>query len=164
MEFTVIQLAYLAAIIDGEGTISMSDKRIMKRKSRGIRKTNKIYRARVNFSTTVTVCNTDSRLIDWLIANFGGSASYSKQKKENWKQKITWIMPTTRIREILIAALPYFVLKKIQAELMIEARKEFDENQKQRLTSDEVYNRRLEICHLIRLHNQKSLPPCCPSA
>lgn len=164
MEYSIEHLIYLAGIMDGEGTISMCDKRIMKRKSLGIRKTNKVYRARVNFSTTVTVCNTDSRLIEWLINNFGGAASYSKRQKANWKQKITWIMPVKNIAKILTGIIPYLVLKREQAELMIEARKSFDENQRQMLTSDEVYNRRLEICQLIRFHNQRVLPPCCPSA
>jgi hypothetical protein len=164
MEYTIAQIAYLAGILDGEGTISICDKRIMKRKSKGIRKTNKVYRARVNFSTNVTVCNTDPVIIDWLVANFGGSVSYSKRQKTNWKQKITWIMPTAQISIILEKVLPYLVLKKEQAKLMIEARKTFDENQRQLLTSDEVYNRRLEIANLIRLHNKKALRPCCPSA
>lgn len=73
-------------------------------------------------------------------------------------------MPTKRIAEVLSLALPYFVLKTEQAKLMIETRKTFDDNQKQMLTSDEVYNRRLEISKLIRFHNKKNLPPCCPSA
>ena len=164
MEFTIAQLAYLAAIVDGEGTISICDKRIMKRKSKGIRKTNKIYRARINFSTNVSVANTDPRLIDWLVSNFAGNISHTKRQKKHWKPKITWNMPTTRISYLLELAFPYFVLKREQALLMIEARKTFDANPRQLLTSDEVYNRRLEIASLIRFHNKKILPPCCPSA
>lgn len=162
MEYSKESLIYLAGIMDGEGTISMCDKRIMKRKSLGIRKTNKIYRARINFSTTITVCNTDERLMSWLINHFGGAISTSKRQKKNWKQKMTWIMPTTKIIEILDGILPYLVLKKEQAKLMIEIRKTFDQNQRQLLTSDEVYNRRLEVSQLIRFHNQRVLPPCCP--
>ena len=162
MKYSIAQLAYLAGILDGEGTISMSDKRIMKRKSKGIRITNKVYRARINFSTTVTVCNTDIVLMNWLLENFRGSLSFSKRQKDNWKPKITWIMPTKKISYILEQIYPYLVLKKQQAKLMIEARKTFDSNQKQLLTSDEVYNRRLEISQLIRNHNKKILPPCCP--
>ena len=162
MEYNISQLSYLAGIMDGEGTISMCDKRIMKRKSKGIRKTKKVYRARVNFSTTVTICNTDLRLIEWLVANFGGGVSHSKRQHEHWKSKITWIMPIKEISKILTAILPYLVLKKEQATLMIEARKSFDENLRQLQTTDEVYNRRLEICQLIRCHNQRILPPCRP--
>jgi hypothetical protein len=162
MEYTIAQLAYLAGVMDGEGTISMCDKRITKRKSRGIRKTKKVYRARVNFSTTITVANTDPRIMDWLLDNFGGAVSHSKRQHSHWKAKITWIMPTKKITYLLTAIIPYLVLKKEQAHLMIEARKSFDENQKQLLTSDEVYNRRLEISQLIRQHNQRVLPPCCP--
>lgn len=164
MTYSIAQLAYLAGIIDGEGTISICDKRVMKRKSQGIRKTNKVYRARINFSTSVSVANTDPRIIDWLIQNFGGSMSHSKRQEENWRPKITWIMKTTEMVNILTQIVPYLVLKKEQAILMIEARKTFDSNQKQELTSDEVYNRRLEIAQLIRDHNKRILPPCCPSA
>jgi len=71
-------------------------------------------------------------------------------------------MPTTKICEILEGILPYLVLKKEQAKLMIEMRKTFDQNQRQLLTSDEIYQRRLEVCQLIRSHNQRVLPPCCP--
>jgi hypothetical protein len=162
MEHTEAALAYLAGIIDGEGTISMNDKRVMKRKSRGIRQTKKIYRARINFSTIVTVTNTDFRLMEWLIRNFGGSVSTTNRMNPKWRIKCTWIMPTTQISNILQQIIPHLILKREQAKLMVEARKTFDENQKQRLTSDEVYNRRLEIAQLIRDQNQYFLPPCRP--
>ena len=164
MGYTREQLAYFAGIMDGEGTISMSDKRRKKISEKGLRKRNNyIYRARINFSTTVTVCNTDPRIIQWLVNVFGGSVSYSKRQEEHWKQKITWIMPTSKIVEIISQTLPYFVLKREQAILIIEARKTIHCNPKGLQISDEVYNRRLEISKLIRDHNQKKiLPPCCP--
>ena len=164
MTYTIAQLAYLAGIIDGEGTISICDKRVQARKSKGIRKmVIRIYRARINFSTHVTVCNTDPRIMDWLIENFGGSISVSKRQKENWKIKLTWVMPTKLISTLLEAILPFLILKAEQAKLMIEARKTFDENQRALITSDEIYQRRLEICQMIRNHNQRILPPCCPA-
>ena len=120
MDYLKEHLVYLAGIMDGEGTIYMCDKRIMKRKSRGIRKTNKIYRARVNFSTTVTVCNTDERLMSWLIKYFGGAIYISKRQKKNWKQKMTWIMPTKKISKILEGIFPYLnVLLILWALLMM---------------------------------------------
>lgn len=90
MEYQNEKLAYLAGILDGEGTISLCDKRIQKQKSKGIRKmVVRLYRARVNFTTHVTVCNTDPRIMSWLIQNFGGTISTSKRQKQNWNVKYT---------------------------------------------------------------------------
>ena len=55
------KLAYLAGIIDGEGTIVIAK--------------GKIRKGRINhpYSLRLVVMNTDIRLIEWLKENFGGS-------------------------------------------------------------------------------------------
>jgi hypothetical protein len=136
----------------------------MKQKSQNIRKTKKVYRARINFGTNVTIHNTNFRVMRWLSENFGGVIYTRKRQKIHWDRVYTWYMTLSDICSILSQCLPYLVIKKEQAILMIEARKSFDDNQKCLLISDEIYNRRLEIAKLIRLHNKKILPPCFPSA
>lgn len=171
MKYTIDKIAYFAGILDGEGTISMDDKRIGKSKSRGIRKSFRpykgkirIYRARVVFGCHLSICNTDPRIMNWLVQNFGGAISVSKRMHAHWAIKLTWFASCKSICEILEACLPYLILKKDQAILMIEARKNIDANIKREEYPDEIYNRHLEICHLIRSYNKKNLPPCCPSA
>lgn len=170
MEYTVAQIAYFSGILDGEGTISVGDKKISPSKAKGIRKSFRpykgkirIYRARVNFSCHVSVCNTNSRLMDWLVKTFGGFVNVSKRTKVNWSTKMSWHLPCKSICPILEACLPYLNIKSEQARLMIEIRKNIDNNKKREEYSEETYSRHLEIAKLIRFHNQ-NLPPCYPSA
>lgn len=173
MKYTEAQLGYLAGLIDGEGCIHMSDKRISKSKSKGIRRptrpyrgTIRTYRGRVNFTTAVSICNTNFAIIDWLYSNFGGTIhSQKKPGKPHWNLRKTWIMsPANQIKPILEAVLPFIVAKRKQIILLIEARGIIDANTKRLEHSLENYNRLLQISSHIKLLNKKILPPCCPSA
>ena len=106
----IIQLAYAAGIIDGEGSFYIGCNKSLNNK----------------FNSRVYVVNTDIRLIQWLKQTFGG-LTYSRKsiKNQNWKTKYEWILEKSRIDEFCHKILPYLIIKKQHAEIMIKFRKTF---------------------------------------
>lgn len=96
---------YLAGILDGEGCITVSA---------GKRKTC------VNYNPLICVQNTSKQLIDWLQLTFGGQVYLSK--KETAKTRTAWMWRITKKRNIeslLLSVLPYLLVKKNQAKLLL---------------------------------------------
>lgn len=112
----IADIAYLAGIIDGEGTIYIGFD-----KTRG-------------YHLRFYVVNTDKRLIDWLKTTFGGSV-YSRKslKNPNWRRKYEWI--NVNPEDMLPEILPFLKIKKEQAMLAIKFRKTFVKK-KHRLTEE----------------------------
>lgn len=105
------QAAYLAGIIDGEGTFYIGQE----------------VRHPKCFNSRILVVNTDIRLINWLKENCGGLVyTRSNSKNPSWKLKYEWITQKSQILPICEYVLPYLICKKEQAEVMIEFRKTFD--------------------------------------
>lgn len=105
---TVADWARLAAFIDGEGCLSL--------------------RARTNNKSSVgarictpefSVANTDVRLIFWLKKNFGGRAQALAKGPRQQKTCYKWEPKYTQIKDILVGCLPYFIIKREQAEIVI---------------------------------------------
>lgn len=99
-------LAYLAGIIDGEGTISAS----IGKTSNGLNK-------------YLCVFNTNFALISWIMSRFGGTL-HSRTRSDKWKteHQIKWSPKDACI--ILELVLPYLVIKKEQAEILLILHKE----------------------------------------
>ena len=94
------KLAYFVGIFDGEGHIAIE----VHNGKRG----NGQYYARLN------VGNTDKRVIDWLVENYGGySWSKPRKKPHLWKQCYTWIRTIGREHKSLIESMiPYSIIKR----------------------------------------------------
>jgi hypothetical protein len=107
-QWTEAELAYFAGIIDGEGCISLctSKKNVNNR-----------------YGTQVFIGNTDERLIQWIHSRFGGTLGFRKRLKPNQKDLWTVNFSGVTVEPILAAVLPYLVLKREQAALMLEFRK-----------------------------------------
>lgn len=104
------ELAYLAGIVDGEGYLT-------------------VHRHKnCSYSTTLGVTNTDVRMIHWLHQHFGGSSGPTSRRKENprfkpnWKPSWAWRATSSDLDLILRSLIPYLVVKKRQAELVIAYR------------------------------------------
>lgn len=101
------KLAYLAGIIDGEGSVNITY--LEKRRE---------YRMRLY------VVNTDIRLINWLSDNFGGLVYHAKRhtvKHPSWKEKYEWVyIPSKDKVGLLEELLPYMVVKPEQLSIAIE--------------------------------------------
>jgi hypothetical protein len=97
--------AYLAGIIDGEGCITIGA---------GKKETC------INYNAILCVQNTSRKLIDWIQSHFGGQIYLSK--KETDKTKAAWMWRFTKKKDIeliLLAILPYLVVKKEQAKILL---------------------------------------------
>lgn len=145
--WTVAQLAYLAAIIDGEGTFHIGGNRTTKN-------------GFIHYDARVYVVNTCSELIDWLVNNFGG-LRYTRKATDKFKQRHEWILSKTKITPIITAIMPYLIAKKKHAEVMLEFRKSFDENANKRSTSEEVRLLRCQLAANLKILNHRGpLIPC----
>lgn len=101
-----LALCYLAGLIDGEGSICVV----------------------MNHGTTpypsLSIVNTDTRMMIWLESNFGGS--FGVMGKGNRKQKVSYQWRASGgsfgICNLLIAVAPYLVVKRVQALLVAAMR------------------------------------------
>jgi hypothetical protein len=116
-EYTIAQIAYLAGIIDGEGSIYIGN-------FSSNPKTGTLH-----YQTNMEVTNTDKGLVDWLIKNFGGRVNIytAKQTPKNSRKAVyRWIASGELLTHLCHLLLPYVIIKKRQCEIMIEMRKTFD--------------------------------------
>ena len=103
------KLAYLAAMLDGEGWFSITRTMIYDRNKNP-------YPA---FDLQIGVANTSLKLMKWLVSNFGQSYRELSQRKNTFaKRKVySWRIERRENQESLIlAVLPYLVIKKEQAK------------------------------------------------
>lgn len=116
-EYNQTDLAYLAGIIDGEGSIYI-----------GNFSCNPITKVPY-FQTNIQVTNTDKKLIDWLNETFGGLTNKRSQKQHDSrsrKQAYTWTASGDRLTHLCQLILPYIICKKRQVEIMLEMRATFN--------------------------------------
>jgi hypothetical protein len=110
-----IDWAMMAAYIDGEGSILINTQRWTLRMAAG-----RPY----GLALRVTVANTDVRLMQWCKEHFGGTFSEANTAKyyegKNWKHAYHWGAPGVRGAWVLHNCLPYFVIKREQAEIGIQ--------------------------------------------
>lgn len=103
------KLAYLAGIIDGEGTIS-----IAKQHPREGRKS-------FSYLLRISVTNTDISLSKWLQKEFGGSIHITKRDHiENHKNLHLWALGANDSYKLFKKIQPYSVIKQNQIKLAME--------------------------------------------
>ena len=100
------KFAYLAGIIDGEGCLTI-----------GAGRKGNI----TNYNSIIMIASTDERLIKWLQNNFGGNYYTSKRTSPKWKQAYIWrFLKKKDIEVLLLAILPYLIIKREQAITLLE--------------------------------------------
>ena len=100
--------ARLAAFIDGEGNIRIHGQYHIVKKGR--------YK---NDFVVVTISNTDPRLMDWLVHRFGGSVNVGRRQRSFHRLPYHWVVAAAQAKDVLIRALPYFVIKREQADIAL---------------------------------------------
>jgi len=100
--------AYVAGIVDGEGYI-------------GVAKTKQTGSMRsTRYAAVLIVGNTSRRLIEELAYTFGvGSISY-RRGGERRKGCFLWAIQSRNAHDVLMRVRPYLVVKRAQADLVIE--------------------------------------------
>lgn len=108
--------AYLAGIIDGEGTIYIGA--YSRNKKTGV----------LHYQTSIQVSNTDQKLIEWLHDTFGGGMGMytPRQTPKNSRCDVYRWAIWADLDKICTYLLPYLIVKKNQAEIMIKMRATFD--------------------------------------
>jgi hypothetical protein len=104
--------AYLAGIIDGEG--SMGFRRMRVKKCIG----------GISLQPRLRVSMCDKKLIFWLHSSFGGGLhirpQYQTDNGTNGKESYCWSVYGNRLREILKKIYPYLRVKKKHAEIIMK--------------------------------------------
>ena len=101
-------LAYLAGILDGEGSIQ-----IRKRKDKGMR-------LGFCYQLVVNIANTNEWLVRWIHLNFGGLLYKNRIPAAHYKQVYQWSVSSNKAKFVLESLLPYLKIKKPQAEIALQ--------------------------------------------
>ncbi len=102
----MLSLEYLAGLVDGEGCIRLHPSNKGK------------YR---KYYPRLQVTNTYKPILDLLVDQFGGAIHSDKfPRKANWKIKHDWRISGDKARELLNQLLPYLVIKKEKAILVLQ--------------------------------------------
>ena len=134
--------SYMAALIDGEGCIS-----IYRRLSEGEKYT-RVHKVRANtnpynqFSMRVQITNTNLTIMKWLIANFGGVYYQKTKGTDKHKPAFEWRPKgRTNVEKLLLGILPYMLIKTEQAKLGLEYLKMTTEGERNPSKREELYFR-----------------------
>ena len=116
------QLAYIAGIVDGEGSISIIR---TKQKARPVGKRNSRSANKPNPGTydrtllKVSVAMTDHEIPEWLHHEFGGALFYRSYPDKNWAERCDWNITGPLAMSFLKSVQPYLRLKQYQAMVAI---------------------------------------------
>lgn len=103
---TDTELAYIAGIIDGEGSFAIHHD------------PNPLRNA---WYAKLLVGNTDPRVISWLYSKLEGTIAHPKPQQLHHKEKWTWALQNKRLRLFLPEVIPYLIIKSEQARLCLAA-------------------------------------------
>jgi len=147
------ELAYAAGIVDGEGCVTLRTRRPWG---------NEVSRICV---PTLMVCNTDPRLTDWLRARFGGSVCCSLRPGSHQKDVYRWSVVNRQCRAALLLLLPFLILKKAQAEVLLASSRYLMDHKtyKGHSLPPELIVKRAAAIQEIRLLNRRGPPPAVTS-
>jgi hypothetical protein len=138
-----IDYARLAAFIDGEGCILIHRQKQYSRKAKP--------HWRPHYIVQVVITNTSAALVKWCKETFGGFITpYASPDRK--KQCFKWTSHSGECCEILTRCLPYFIIKRNQAEIAIEFRGTYSKEYvgRGRFVPDEVIAQRDSLVE--RLH------------
>jgi hypothetical protein len=100
---TKLDFAYLAGLFDAEGSFS-----IYSHKDRGNGK----------YTSVIRISNTDQRIFNWVADHFTGYMVVN-DRREN-KDEGVWFLSGKHRESVLLAILPYLIIKKERASIVLE--------------------------------------------
>lgn len=152
--FKTEKIAYLAGLIDGEGSIGIHESK--PRKNCGY--------PYGRFDLRLSILNTDSRLMAWLKSNFGGWI-WTSQKRQNPIHKLEqhWRLHADKASSLLEVCLPFLIVKAEQAKEAIafqktkhHAVKRYPNGQVMRLDS-KLFEERQNYYDKMKMLNRKGI-------
>lgn len=143
-----IPLDYWAGFVDGEGSIGIG---MHKRANRGCR-------YGIEYAPQVSTCQSSKGafLVEKMKERWGGYVNHRDRSKKNgaWKDTMEWSLRGPHCKVFLEEILPHLILKKRQAELVLEFFSLQGENGQNALYPD-VKLHQMEIYNELRLLNHK---------
>lgn len=109
------EFAYIAGLIDAEGCFRVK-KWLPKNKP------NHVY------NIALEIGNTNKLFFDWLVLRFGGSLTFVKSKKKNFKDSCTWSLQSKRLNYFLPSLINFLKTKKPVCNKLIEFHKTIKPN------------------------------------
>ena len=106
---TDLQLAYAAGIIDGEGCIRFYSFRQHRRLG-------------LSWNLSLSVTNTDPRLMSWLMETLGTGKVVNKRMLGRKRPCYQWQVSARQAEAVLRAIRPYLVIKADQADIGLASR------------------------------------------
>lgn len=116
-EYTIAESAYLAGLMDGEGTFFI-----------GNYGKNDKATGNGHFQTVLKVTTTDKCIAEWLFHSFGGwhNEYTPAQRAKNCKGPVySWSCSGDRLTHLCEIMLPYLIAKRDQALVLLEMRKTY---------------------------------------
>lgn len=138
--------AYLAGIIDGEGSFI-----IIARKAKQC----------ISYKPSIEINNTSKELIDWIDNNYEGMSLPNPILKDRCKPIWTWVANHQHVIPIIDKVFPYLVIKKEQAllvkELAMSVNPKRDTNGRFAIPSKKVLSRRAYLRLKLRELNKRGV-------
>lgn len=133
------KLAYLAGIVEGEGTIAI----LKQQGTRG--------RRGPLYSLRLIVSNSSEKLMEWLEDNYGGSVH--KVKEKHGRTVYQWVLAPRGAFKLLKKMQPYIIIKSEQVSIAISFQQENTRRHKGRVpiwlrVKRENYFQRMKELHL----------------
>ena len=108
----ITKIAYLAGIVDGEGTIQI------------IRQRNENNSKPLYVTGAIYITNSSIPLLDWIQSNFGGNRTKARSVVgKNWKPVYRVQFYGAVAENLVETILPFLVIKQEQAKLFLELRR-----------------------------------------
>jgi hypothetical protein len=127
-DLTVEDLAYAAAALECEGSITLS--RAITPKGHSM------------CSIVISIANTNQNLVTWLQQTFGYGAIYREEPKRLSKRPIyRWKLAATKALDFLLSVRPYMKMKCAQADLAIEFQQDRNDHKRTREVNDSYWLR-----------------------
>lgn len=142
--------AWMAALIDGEGSICIYD---ATGKGKG----------RPDLTFRVAVASTDRRLLEVARAMSGGIGTLCDHRPatSRWRRTYVWYVPSQRAVGLLCRLAPLLIVKRVQAEIALAFGATL---QPRRKLSSELRNFRRQLQSLMRRANERGPGRLAPSA
>jgi hypothetical protein len=141
------KVAYLAGLLDGEGTICI------------LRGSHKETKERVwfeSYTLRLSITNTNLALLEWVRQHFGGSIQERKEVTVRWNKTWIWYCGGKNASDIIRKCLLFLVAKKEQAKIALTFRETFKGKRTAYRIPPNILEERAEAYQLIKNLNGRS--------
>jgi hypothetical protein len=138
------QIAYLAGLFDGEGSVGIYE----------FKKQNKFS----NWQFKVEIANTDWRVMKWLENTVGGKVHKKSEGKANWRQGYCWHIQGENAEVFCKLVKPYTIIKTDQIDACLYFRKFWGVTNKKQ--TEAILKSKREMVDVIKQLKRKDYANC----